>query len=118
MNGELQGMVLLRMENNMKLALDNMYSNNKQQQLLLYLATKVMMTNMEYSLVLLEYKIVLDQMVMLMMLDMDRVCFENLEQVEMREFDILFYMLFVRHHQGKKERKCHHSGNRTLVVKC
>jgi hypothetical protein len=69
---------LLYMENNMMLVLDNMYWNNKQL-LQLYLVIEVMMMNKEYSLVLFVYRIKMDQMVMLMMMDMDQFLFEKLK---------------------------------------
>jgi hypothetical protein len=66
------------MGNNMKLELDSMYSNNKLP-LLPYSVRLVMMMNMEYSQVYLEYKIMCDQMGKSMMMDMDQFLFENLK---------------------------------------
>jgi hypothetical protein len=78
MDDEMLEMMLFHMGNNMKLELDNMYWNNKPL-LLQYSVRLVMMMNMEYSLVYLEYKIMYDQMVKLMMMDMDQFLFENLK---------------------------------------
>jgi hypothetical protein len=78
MNDEMLVMVLFHMGNNMKLGMDNMNSNNKQL-LQLNLMRLVMMMNMVNSRVLLEYKIMMDQMVMLMMMDRDQFLFEKLK---------------------------------------
>jgi hypothetical protein len=78
MNDEMLVMVLFHMGNNMKLGMDNMNLNNKQL-LLLNLMRLVMMMNMVNSRVLLEYKIMMDQMVMLMMMDRDQFLFEKLK---------------------------------------
>lgn len=72
-------MDLLYKENNMKQDLDNMCWNSKLQQRRCWV-TMVMMMNMECLQVLLVCRIMLDRMVMLMMMDMDRVWFEKLKR--------------------------------------
>ena len=79
MNDEMLVMVLFHRESNRKLDLNNMYLNNKPL-LQQYWVREVMMTNMECSLVWLEYRIMLDRRVKLMMMDMDQVLFEKLQQ--------------------------------------
>ena len=71
-------MVLHHRESNRMLVSDSMYSNNKQL-LRPHLTMLAMMMNMEYLLVLLKHKKMLDRMVKLMMSDTDQVLFENLK---------------------------------------
>ncbi len=95
MDDERLVMDLFHMENNMKLVLDNRYWSSTPPRLQ-YWERSVMMKSMEYSRVLLAYRINWDQMVKWMRRDMDQFWYENLGE-EKNVF-----------HQGNE--MCHHSG--------